>query len=61
MVFVDPSVAVITDQALRQVRPQRDVRNIVIVLTIARLMGTLLAQLLIVPCARLVAIVATRM
>lgn len=61
MVFVDPSVAVITDQALRQVRPQRDVRNIVIVLTIARLMGTLLAQLLIVPCAYLVAIVATKM
>ncbi|MGC8970947.1 MAG: lipid II flippase Amj family protein [bacterium] len=61
MVFVDPSVAVITDQALRQIRPQKDVRNIVIVLTIARLMGTILAQLLIVPCAFLVAKVATKM
>lgn len=61
MVFVDPSIAVITDQALRSMRPQRDVRNIVIVLVIARLVGTILAQLLIVPCAYLVAIVATKM
>ncbi|MCX7796217.1 MAG: lipid II flippase Amj family protein [bacterium] len=61
MVFVDPSVAVITDQALRQIRPQKDVRNIVVTLTIARLMGTILAQVLIVPCARLVALVATKM
>ncbi len=61
MIFVDPSIAVITDQALRDMRPQRDVRSIVIVLAIARLIGTILAQLLIVPCSYLVAIVATKM
>lgn len=61
MIFVDPSIAVITDQALRNMRPQRDVRNIVIMLSLARLVGTILAQLLIVPCAYLVAIVATKM
>jgi len=61
MIFVDPSVAIITDQVLRAVRPQEDIRNVVVVLAFARILGTILAQVLIVPCAYLVAFVATKM
>ncbi|MGB9681495.1 MAG: lipid II flippase Amj family protein [bacterium] len=61
MVFVDPSVAIITDQVLRGARPEDDIRNVVIVLAFARILGTILAQALILPCAYLVALVATKM
>jgi hypothetical protein len=61
MIFVDPSVAIITDQVLRGVRAQEDIRNVVVVLAFARILGTILAQALLVPCAYLVAFVATKM
>jgi len=51
---VDPTAAMITDQALRGQRPERDVKSTVAFLALTRLLGTLLAQILFVPAAWLV-------
>lgn len=52
--IVDPIAAVITDQALRGQRPERDVRSTAAFLALTRLLGTVLAQLLFVPAAWLI-------
>ena len=52
--IVDPTAAVITDQALRGQRPERDVRSTAAFLALTRLLGTVLAQLLFVPAASLI-------
>lgn len=51
---VDPTAAVITDQALRGRREEKDVRQMVAYLALTRFLGTLLAQLLFVPAAWLI-------
>lgn len=52
--IVDPTAARITDQAIRGVRPERDVQMMVFWLTVSRVAGTLLAQLLFVPSALII-------
>ncbi|MDA8097884.1 MAG: lipid II flippase Amj family protein [Clostridia bacterium] len=56
--IVDPTAARITDQAIRGVRPERDVQMMVFWLAVSRLAGTVLAQLLFVPAALLIRFVA---
>ncbi|HHY93402.1 MAG TPA: DUF2837 family protein [Firmicutes bacterium] len=48
---VDPTAAVITDQALRGERPEWDVKSTTAFLALTRLLGTVLAQALFVPAA----------
>ncbi|MGO0122542.1 lipid II flippase Amj family protein [Desulfothermobacter acidiphilus] len=55
---VDPTAAVITDQALQGKREEKDVRQMVAYLAITRFLGTILAQLLFVPSAWLIRAVA---
>lgn len=50
-VMVDPTGALITDQAVQGKRPERDVRTVVFYLVTGRVLGTLiLSQLLFLPC-----------
>ncbi|MCL6612256.1 MAG: lipid II flippase Amj family protein [Peptococcaceae bacterium] len=55
---VDPAAARITDQALQGRRPESDVRRMAIYLAVTRLAGTLLAQAVFLPAARLIRWVA---
>lgn len=55
---VDPTAAMITDQALRGKREERDVRHMATYLAITRFLGTLLAQAFFVPAAVLIKYVA---
>jgi len=52
---VDPKAAVITDEAYRGKRQYGDVKVLVIMLIASKLLGTILGQVLILPCARLLA------
>lgn len=54
---VDPTAAVITDQAMRGERYDSDVRQMAIYLAITRFLGTLLAQLIFVPGAWIIVFV----
>lgn len=49
--IVDPTAGMITDQALSGRREEKDVRQMAVYLTITRLIGTLLAQVIFVPAA----------
>ncbi|MGE5577703.1 MAG: lipid II flippase Amj family protein [Syntrophothermus sp.] len=49
--LVDPRAAVITDQALRGIRPEWDVKVMVVLLVAGKILGTLLGQLIFVPAA----------
>ncbi|MDQ0285930.1 hypothetical protein J2Z49_001035 [Desulfofundulus luciae] len=55
---VDPTAAMITDQAMRGVRPEEDVKQMAVFLALTRLAGTLLAQALFVPGALVIRFVA---
>lgn len=48
---VDPTAALITDQAMRGKRPEEDVKQMAVYLAITRLLGTLLAQAIFIPGA----------
>lgn len=55
---VEPTAAAITDQALRGDRSEEDVKQMTIYLTVTRLLGTVLAQLIFVPASHLIKFVA---
>ena len=55
---VDPMVATITDQAIRGVRSEEDVKSMVMYLAFSRIAGTVLAQLIFIPAAELIRLVA---
>ncbi|MEW6172037.1 MAG: lipid II flippase Amj family protein [Bacillota bacterium] len=55
---VDPTAAMITDQALRGKREEKDVRQMATYLAVTRFLGTLLAQVIFVPGAILIKFVA---
>jgi hypothetical protein len=55
---VDPTAAAITDQALRGERSEDDVKRMTIYLSISRVVGTVLAQLIFLPAAYIVMKVA---
>ncbi|HPZ43902.1 MAG TPA: lipid II flippase Amj family protein [Bacillota bacterium] len=56
---VDPTAAMITDQALRGDRSEEDVKQMGIYLTISRLLGTGFAQVIFVPSALLIKFMAS--
>ncbi|ACV61671.1 conserved hypothetical protein [Desulfofarcimen acetoxidans DSM 771] len=55
---VDPTAARITDQALRGARPEKDVRQMTFYLAATRLVGTVFAQILLIPAAYVIKYVA---
>lgn len=56
---VDPTAALITDQAMRGKRPEDDVKQMAVYLAITRLVGTLLAQAIFIPGALVIRYVAS--
>jgi hypothetical protein len=56
--IVDPTAALITDQAALGIRPEQDVKAMLLYLVITAVLGTLLSQLLLHPAADLIAAVA---
>jgi flagellar biosynthesis protein FliP len=56
---VDPTAAVITDQALRGDRSEEDVKQMAIYLSISRFLGTGFAQVIFVPSALLIKFMAS--
>lgn len=55
---VDPSAALITDQAALGKRPESDVKAMLLYLVLTAVAGTLISQLLLTPAAQLIAWVA---
>ncbi|HEX3548846.1 MAG TPA: DUF2837 family protein [Candidatus Elarobacter sp.] len=56
--FIDPNTALIVDQTVRDERPRQDVAAMIFWLIVTAFIGTLLAQLILVPAAHLIAAVA---
>lgn len=56
--IVDPTVANITDQSIRGARSEEDVKSMVMYLAFSRIAGTVLAQLIFIPAAQLIRLVA---
>ncbi|MFZ3171762.1 MAG: lipid II flippase Amj family protein [Carboxydocellales bacterium] len=56
--IVDPTVANITDQSIRGARSEEDVKSMVMYLAFSRIAGTILAQLIFIPAAQLIRLVA---
>lgn len=57
-VVVDPTAAMVTDQALHGKRTLRDVNAMVIYLVGGKLLGTILGQIIFVPAAEFIAFIA---
>lgn len=58
--IVDPTAALITDQAVQNVRPENHVRSMVVYLTLGTTIGILIAQFIFMPAANLI-VWATRL
>ena len=56
--MVDPTAAVITDQAALGMRPESDIKAMLLYLVLGAVVGTLLAQLVLWPAAHLIVTVA---
>jgi hypothetical protein len=56
--FIDPTTALIVDQTVRDERPRRDVAAMIFWLIVTAFIGTLVAQLILVPAAQYIAAVA---
>jgi hypothetical protein len=56
--IVDPRAAMITDQALRGEREEKDVRQMAAYLALTRFAGTIVAQAIFVPAALLIRLIA---
>lgn len=56
--FVDPTSAYIVDQTVRGERPHSDVRSMIFWLIVTAFVGTILAQLILVPAAEYIATAA---
>ena len=58
-VFIDPHLSALTDEVIEGKYSETDFRKIVRFMVVSRVMGTLLAQFLLLPFSRLIAITAT--
>jgi myo-inositol catabolism protein IolC len=56
--FVDPTSSMITDEAVRGVRPVEHVRSMVFYLALTAIAGTILSQLILWPSAKVIELVA---
>lgn len=55
--IVDPTAALITDQAVQNIRPEHQVRSMVIYLTLGTVAGMLMAQFLFLPASNIIVFV----
>jgi hypothetical protein len=60
-VFIDPYLSTMTDDVAQGKYPETTFRRFIVYMTIARLLGTILAQLLFLPGAKLLAWTATQL
>ena len=60
-VFIDPSLSILTDDVMEGKATDSFFRKVVILLVGSRLVGTVAAQLMLVPAARVIALVAQQM
>ncbi|MFC4765837.1 lipid II flippase family protein [Effusibacillus consociatus] len=51
VIFVDPKIALLTEQVMEGRQERREIDKIVGLLMLSRLLGTILAQALLVPAA----------
>jgi hypothetical protein len=58
LLFTDPYLGVITDDAIEGKMPQEVFRKVIALFVAAQIAGTVLAQLLLIPGARLIAWIA---
>ena len=56
--IVDPGAALVTDQAAHGLRPESDVKAMILYLVITAIVGTIAAQLLLVPAADIISTIA---
>jgi hypothetical protein len=56
--IVDPTSALITDQTAHGIRPESDMKAMILYLVLSALIGTLVAQLLLVPAADIISVSA---
>ncbi len=56
--IVDPTSALITDQTAHGIRPESDMKAMILYLVLTALIGTLVAQLLLVPAADIISVSA---
>lgn len=56
--IVDPQAALVTDQVLQGIRPEKDAANMVTLLVMGKICGTLLGQVFLFPAAHLIVSVA---
>lgn len=54
-IFIDPKAALITDEVYRGKREYKDVKALVVMLIVTKLLGTILGQVLIIPAAKIIA------
>jgi hypothetical protein len=60
LLFTDPFLGVVTDDAIEGKMSQGAFRRIIVVFVVAQVVGTMLAQFLLTPAARLIAWIAER-
>jgi hypothetical protein len=58
-VFIDPHLSALTDEVIEGKYSESDFRMIIRFMVASRVMGTLLAQLLLIPFSKLIAFTAT--
>ena len=58
--FIDPHLSAMTDDVILGKCTEATFRRYIVYMTLARLIGTLVAQLLFIPSADLIAILATK-
>jgi len=61
VVFIDPYVSLINDEVIHEVRTEQTFKQDISYILFARMLGTLLAQLLLVPIAQAIVYVAYKM
>jgi hypothetical protein len=61
VVFIDPYVSLINDEVIHEVRTEQTFKQDISYILLARIIGTLLAQLLLVPIAKGIVYVAYKM
>jgi len=60
-IFIDPYLSLLTDDAVSQRATETDFRRVIVLFGFSRLVGTLLAQIALIPGAKVIAFVAAKL
>jgi len=58
-VFIDPHLSIMTDDVISGKKSEGEFRTVVTFMIFGRVLGTILAQILLIPSAHIIAIIAT--